>query len=66
MEANHKPVDVVKKGAEVCLKIDPIPGEAPRLLGRHFDEADLIVSKVRRLNILVKHQLLLVSISQCR
>ena len=42
MEANHKPVDVVKKGAEVCLKIDPIPGEAPRLLGRHFDEADLI------------------------
>jgi translation initiation factor 5B len=51
MEANHKPVDVVKKGAEVCLKIDPIPGEAPRLLGRHFDEADLIVSKISRQSI---------------
>ena len=46
MEVNHKPVDLVRKGAEVCLKIESMPGETPRLLGRHFDEADLIVSKV--------------------
>ena len=46
IENNHKPVEVAKKGTEVCIKVDPIPGDAPKMLGRHFDENDLLVSKV--------------------
>lgn len=46
IENNHKPVEVAKKGQEVCIKVEPIPGEAPKMLGRHFDENDLLVSKV--------------------
>ena len=46
LEVNHRPVESARKGQEVCIKIEPIPGEAPRLIGRHFDETDLLVSKV--------------------
>ena len=46
IENNHKPVDVAKKGTEVCIKVEPVPGDAPKMLGRHFDETDLLVSKV--------------------
>lgn len=31
---------------EVCLKVEPIPGEPPKMYGRHFDYTDLLVSKV--------------------
>lgn len=46
IENNHKPVDIAKKGSEVCIKIDPVPGDAPKLFGRHFDMEDVLVSKV--------------------
>lgn len=32
---------------EVCIKIENIPGQAPKMYGRHFDEKDMLVSKVR-------------------
>jgi translation initiation factor 5B len=51
VEINHKPVTVAKKGQEVCLKIEPIPGEAPKMFGRHFDHTDLLVSKISRQSI---------------
>lgn len=47
LEVNHKPVETCRKGTEVCLKIEAVGGEAPRLYGRHFDHTDLLVSKVR-------------------
>lgn len=47
IEMNHKPVEVAKQGQEICIKIMPIPGEAPKMYGRHFDETDMLVSKVR-------------------
>ena len=47
IESNHKSVETARKGLEVCIKIEPIPGEAPKMFGRHFDEKDLLVSKVR-------------------
>ena len=47
LEMNHKPVDIARKGSEVCIKIEPTGGEAPKLYGRHFDHTDLLVSKVR-------------------
>ncbi|KAF7402959.1 hypothetical protein HZH66_005226 [Vespula vulgaris] len=49
IEYNHKSVESARKGQEVCIKIEPIPGEAPKMFGRHFDEKDFVVSKVRAL-----------------
>ena len=46
IEMNHKPAEKATKGMEVCVKIEPIPGEAPKMYGRHFDETDPLISKV--------------------
>lgn len=48
IENNHKNVDSARKGQEVCIKIEPIPGDAPKMFGRHFDEKDFLISKVRQ------------------
>lgn len=31
------------------MKIEPIPGEAPKMYGRHFEATDMLVSKVSAL-----------------
>lgn len=41
-------MESARKGQEVCLKIEPIPGESPKMFGRHFDENDMLVSKVSK------------------
>lgn len=51
IESNHKPVETARKGQEVCIKIENVPGETPKLFGRHFDETDLLVSKISRQSI---------------
>ncbi|XP_036419288.1 LOW QUALITY PROTEIN: eukaryotic translation initiation factor 5B [Colossoma macropomum] len=51
IEVNHKPVDTAKKGQEICVKIEPIPGESPKMYGRHFEAVDIIVSKITRQSI---------------
>ncbi|XP_005400804.1 PREDICTED: eukaryotic translation initiation factor 5B [Chinchilla lanigera] len=51
IEVNHKQVDVAKKGQEVCVKIEPIPGESPKMFGRHFEATDMLVSKISRQSI---------------
>lgn len=51
IELNHKAIDCAKKGQEVCVKIEPIPGEAPKMYGRHFEATDMIVSKITRASI---------------
>lgn len=51
IESNHKPVDTARKGQEVCIKIENVPGETPKLFGRHFDETDFLVSKISRQSI---------------
>lgn len=51
IEANHKSVTVAKQGQEICIKILPTPGEAPKMYGRHFDETDMLVSKISRQSI---------------
>ena len=52
IESNHKAVESARKGQEVCIKIEPIPGEAPKMFGRHFDEKDFLVSKVSTIIII--------------
>ncbi|XP_035912424.1 eukaryotic translation initiation factor 5B [Anopheles stephensi] len=51
IEANHKQIESARKGQEVCIKIEPIPGETPKMFGRHFDETDMLVSKISRQSI---------------
>lgn len=51
LEYDHKPVDLAKKGVDVCIKIEPMPGHTPKLFGRHFDETDILVSKISRESI---------------
>ncbi|XP_063823564.1 eukaryotic translation initiation factor 5B [Ostrinia nubilalis] len=51
IENNHKQVESARKGQEVCIKIEPIPGESPKMFGRHFDETDFLVSKISRASI---------------
>jgi translation initiation factor 5B len=57
IELNHKALDLARKGAEVCIKIEAVSGEAPKMFGRHFDENDLLMSKVivrfRTANVLI-------------
>ena len=43
LEANHKQIEKADTGLEVCCKIEPIPGEAPKLYGRHFTHEDVLV-----------------------
>jgi len=51
IESNHKDVETARAGEEVCIKIEPIPGESPKMFGRHFDDTDAIVSKISRHSI---------------
>ena len=48
---NHKEQETARKGEEVCIKVEPVPGEAPKMFGRHFDENDMVVSKISRTSI---------------
>lgn len=51
IEINHKAVETARKGQEVCIKIEPLGGEAPKMFGRHFDHTDIVVSKITRQSI---------------
>ncbi|XP_036145253.1 eukaryotic translation initiation factor 5B isoform X1 [Monomorium pharaonis] len=51
IEYNHKPVESARKGQEVCIKIESVPGEAPKMFGRHFEAKDFLVSKISRQSI---------------
>ncbi|ODN03929.1 Eukaryotic translation initiation factor 5B [Orchesella cincta] len=51
IELNQKQVEKATKGQEVSVKIEPIPGESPKMLGRHFEETDLMISKISRESI---------------
>uniref|UniRef100_A0A1B0CG43 Elongation factor Tu-type domain-containing protein n=1 Tax=Lutzomyia longipalpis TaxID=7200 RepID=A0A1B0CG43_LUTLO len=46
IESNHKQIESARKGQEVCIKIEPLPGETPKMFGRHFEETDMLVSKL--------------------
>ncbi|XP_069194728.1 eukaryotic translation initiation factor 5B isoform X2 [Procambarus clarkii] len=51
LEFDHKSVDKAKKGVDVCIKIEPVPGHTPKLFGRHFEAEDILVSKISRESI---------------
>ena len=47
IEFNHKTIDSARKGQEVCIKIEHRGGDAPKMIGRHFEATDTVVSQVR-------------------
>lgn len=51
IEINNKTVESARRGQEVCLKIDHVGGDAPKLYGRHFDHEDMLVSRITRESI---------------
>ncbi|TIB35200.1 hypothetical protein E3P86_02718 [Wallemia ichthyophaga] len=59
IEINHKPLDIVKKnqtGAGIAVKIDNFHNQAPKMVGRHFQETDLLLSHISRNSIDVLKQ----------
>jgi len=51
IQHNQKEIDSAKKGEEVCIKIEAPGGDAPKMFGRHFDEKDLLMSRISRESI---------------
>ena len=51
IEINNKAIESARRGQEVCVKIEHVGGDAPKLYGRHFDHTDLLVSKITRESI---------------
>ena len=51
LEANNRPVDFARQGTDVCIKIENMTSEAPKLYGRHFDSRDLLISRLSRESI---------------
>ena len=39
-------IDSAQTGQDICIKIEHAGGDAPKLYGRHFDENDVLVSRV--------------------
>ena len=48
IEKKELPVECAKKGEEVCIKIDNTTGDAPKLIGRHFEVTDPLVTRISR------------------
>jgi len=51
LQKNEQEVVQARKGEEVCIKIESPGGDAPKMFGRHFDEKDLVISKISRESI---------------
>lgn len=47
IEINHKTVEMAKKGQDVAIRIELPQYETPKMVGRHFEPTDDIVSMVR-------------------
>jgi len=41
-------VENARRGLEVCIKIENTGEGAPKMFGRHFDEKDMLLSKVNK------------------
>lgn len=48
IEQSSKSVEFAKAGDEVCIKIDNTTGDAPKLIGRHFEVTDHLVTRITR------------------
>merc|ERR1719284_1168474 len=48
IEKSGSGVDIAKRGDEGCIKIDNTTGDAPKMIGRHFETSDSLVTRISR------------------
>lgn len=51
IQSNHVEKEVAKVGEEVCIKIENMSSDAPKMIGRHFEETDMLISHISRESI---------------
>lgn len=51
IQTNHVEKEVAKVGDEVCIKIENVSADAPKMIGRHFEETDMLISHITRESI---------------
>lgn len=51
IQSNHVEKEMAKVGEEVCIKIENTSSDAPKMIGRHFDETDMLISHISRESI---------------
>lgn len=51
IQVNHVEKEIAKVGDEVCIKIENTSSDAPKMIGRHFEETDMLVSHISRESI---------------
>lgn len=51
IQSNHKELETARKGEEVCIKIENVSADAPKMIGRHFEDSDLLISHISRESI---------------
>ena len=51
IEINHKAVEMAKKGQDVAIRIELPQYETPKMVGRHFEATDDLVSMISRESI---------------
>lgn len=51
IQVNHQEKEIAKVGDEVCIKIENTSSDAPKMIGRHFDEKDILISHISRESI---------------
>lgn len=51
IQSNHVEKEMAKVGEEVCVKIDNVSSDAPKMIGRHFEETDMLMSHISRESI---------------
>lgn len=51
IQSNHVEKEVAKAGDEVCIKIENTSSDAPKMIGRHFEDTDTLISHISRESI---------------
>lgn len=51
IQSNHVEKEMAKVGEEVCIKIENTSSDAPKMIGRHFEETDTLISHISRESI---------------
>lgn len=51
IQSNHQEKEMATVGDEVCIKIDNTSSDAPKMIGRHFEVTDTLVSHISRESI---------------
>uniref|UniRef100_A0A6G1S9B4 Eukaryotic translation initiation factor 5B n=2 Tax=Aceria tosichella TaxID=561515 RepID=A0A6G1S9B4_9ACAR len=51
IQSNHVEKEVAVAGDEVCIKIENMSSDAPKMIGRHFEMTDTLISHISRESI---------------